>query len=275
MSRCNFLLIAISTSGVQSTGMRISLFCILLAGVLIQCRSSGVGSARSFTECPVYYRNVAFPSQNQTTRPVSSQAEIEIEPDYLDQFYEDIQEDFEDSGFPLKKNGDGFEARGITLRKIPGNDGYTRELIVTLDGDLTFDPGSAKLDPKAQELIGKIGQGLRKYPNTLLRIGGHSDSPGSFQANKLLSRRRAESVWTELLTRHRIPPKRIQEVEGFADARKIEATRGPFREKTAGSRLRSNPAGSAPITGNVRRGYSRTAGYEKDERILNFYWIFP
>lgn len=195
--------------------------CFFLIGTGVVCRSG-----ETVTRCPTYYRNVAF-GAGYLPAPAPASADEEIEPDYLDRMYEGIQDDFEDSDIDLDETATGFAATGIQLSKKVGDDGYTRELTVALDGDIAFASGSAALSPKVKELIGKIAAGMHKYPNTLIRIGGHTDSVGSFRANKILSRRRAESVEAELITRHNISPRRIREVKGFADLQKIEQTNGP------------------------------------------------
>jgi hypothetical protein len=57
------------------------------------------------------------------------------------------------------------------------------------------------LTPKAKEIIRKIGNALEAYPETTVRIGGHTDSVGSFSGNLSLSKRRAKAVPDELINR--------------------------------------------------------------------------
>jgi len=98
----------------------------------------------------------------------------------------------------------------------------TREgnlLSVTFKGDVTFDTNSAELRPELYNEINRIASILNQYPDTLIRVEGHTDNRGSDEYNMELSRRRAENVKTLLVMRG-VAENRI-EVIGYGKTRPI------------------------------------------------------
>jgi outer membrane protein OmpA-like peptidoglycan-associated protein len=80
----------------------------------------------------------------------------------------------------------------------------TREgnlLSVTFKGDVTFDTNSAELRPGLYNEINRVAGVLNQYPDTLIRVEGHTDSKGSDEYNMDLSKRRANNVKTLLVMR--------------------------------------------------------------------------
>ena len=174
------------------------------------------------TGCPPYQEEVAFPSSRdyaQTANVTPIEEEEEVEPDYLDKMYKKVHDDFVDSGVDLEEITNGFKAKGIIIERQKGTDGYTKLLRVSLDGDVAFASGSAKLTPKARELIGKLGDAMAEYPSTKAIIEGHTDSDGSAVSNQRLSQRRAVAVKTELVTVKHIASRRIIKAVGYGESR--------------------------------------------------------
>jgi len=130
---------------------------------------------------------------------------------YLDMMYNDIEQNFKD--------------KGITLEKIPGADGKTQELLVKMDGDISFASGKDELTGTAQSNVTKLGEALEAYPETDLKIWGHTDAVGSRAANQPLSEKRAESVKEMLVSNKKVDVRRISEVKGFADQNKLVETK--------------------------------------------------
>lgn len=92
----------------------------------------------------------------------------------------------------------------------------TREgnlLAVTFKGDVTFDTNSTEVRPGLHSEINRVANVLNQYPETFIRVEGHTDSVGSDEYNMKLSQRRADSVKT-LLTQRGVSASRI-EVVGF------------------------------------------------------------
>jgi len=88
-------------------------------------------------------------------------------------------------------------------------------LAVTFKGDVTFDTNSTEIKPGLMSEINRIADVLKQYPNTLVRVDGHTDSQGSNEYNMDLSRRRANAVKT-LLFQRGIAESRIDSV-GFGE----------------------------------------------------------
>ncbi|MFZ2400101.1 MAG: OmpA family protein [Smithella sp.] len=74
-------------------------------------------------------------------------------------------------------------------------------LSVTFKGDVTFDTNSAELRPGLYNEINRVAGVLNQYPDTLIRVEGHTDSRGSDEYNMDLSKRRANNVKTLLVMR--------------------------------------------------------------------------
>ena len=86
-------------------------------------------------------------------------------------------------------------------------------LAVTFKGDVTFDTNSAVVRPGLYSEIDRVAGVLTQYPDTLIRVDGHTDSVGADAYNMDLSIRRANAV-KDLLVQRGIAPYRI-EVMGF------------------------------------------------------------
>jgi len=84
-------------------------------------------------------------------------------------------------------------------------------LAVTFKGDVTFDTNSTVLRPGLQSEINRVAGVLSQYPNTLVRVEGHTDSKGTDAYNMDLSNRRAMAV-KNLLVQRGIADSRIDAV---------------------------------------------------------------
>ncbi len=144
--------------------------------------------------------------------------------DYLDKVYVGIKNDFEDSGMKFEQMENGLKGQGISLSKITDDKGKTKEILVNIDGDLSFPSGSSQLTEAAKRLVGNIADAMNAYPETAVRIEGHTDTPGTFQGNLRLSRGRAQSVKSELQAKHNMGEERFFNVDGYADQRKLVQT---------------------------------------------------
>ncbi len=81
-------------------------------------------------------------------------------------------------------------------------------IVVRLFG-LEFASGSAKLDENHAALLAKIEQAIGIYPDSSLKIEGHTDSQGSSRLNQRLSQNRAEAVLNYIVTTMHITSQRI------------------------------------------------------------------
>jgi len=83
------------------------------------------------------------------------------------------------------------------LRQIEGVN-VTRtdqdDLKVTVRNEVLFDYDSAGLRSASKSALQDMAEVFNKYPNTTIRVEGHTDSTGSASYNERLSERRANSV---------------------------------------------------------------------------------
>jgi outer membrane protein OmpA-like peptidoglycan-associated protein len=88
-------------------------------------------------------------------------------------------------------------------------------LSVVFKGDVTFDTDSTVVNPGLYSEIDRVAGVLTRYPDTLIRVEGHTDSVGTEEYNMDLSFRRANSV-RDLLVQRGVNISRIQPV-GFGE----------------------------------------------------------
>ncbi|GBC61284.1 hypothetical protein DENIS_2244 [Desulfonema ishimotonii] len=74
-------------------------------------------------------------------------------------------------------------------------------LAIVLKGDVSFSTNSATVKPGLMSEIDRIAQVMVQYPQTRIRVEGHTDSTGKEDYNLQLSQRRADSVKDLLIQR--------------------------------------------------------------------------
>jgi len=94
-------------------------------------------------------------------------------------------------------------------------------LTATFKGDVLFDFDSAVINPGAFHELDRVAQVLMQYPETAVRVEGHTDATGSEDYNQRLSVRRAEAVKSALVQRG-VHGARIQAV-GFGESMPISS----------------------------------------------------
>ncbi len=92
-------------------------------------------------------------------------------------------------------------------------------LAITFKADLMYDVDSAVLKPGAYEELDRVAEVLNKYPQTKIRIEGHTDSTGSEDYNLKLSEKRAMAVKNALILRN-VDPARLQTV-GLGESKPV------------------------------------------------------
>lgn len=121
------------------------------------------------------------------------------------------------NGTALHVPENGVEARLVNFIRDPNR---PPDSTSWFDFDrLTFDRGSATLQPQSQEQLQNIANILRAYPNVHLRIGGYSDNVGVADRNLRLSSDRANAVMNALVSLG-IAPGRL-DARGFGDAHPV------------------------------------------------------
>jgi OOP family OmpA-OmpF porin len=81
------------------------------------------------------------------------------------------------------------------------------KVCMTLKIEFDFDKYDVK--PKYHDVIGKVAEFLKKYPETTAVIEGHTDNRGSYKYNIKLSERRADSVRNYLVEKFGINAERL------------------------------------------------------------------
>ncbi|RME14162.1 MAG: OmpA family protein [Alphaproteobacteria bacterium] len=81
-------------------------------------------------------------------------------------------------------------------------------LVVTMPDDITFDTDSARLTKAIRKELRALADNLLKYPNSTIKVIGHTDNTGSASHNLELSRQRAAAV-TAVLVNNGVPASRI------------------------------------------------------------------
>jgi outer membrane protein OmpA-like peptidoglycan-associated protein len=94
-------------------------------------------------------------------------------------------------------------------------------LTATFKSEVMFDFDSSTLKPGAFSEMDRVAVILNKYPQTTIRVEGHTDSKGSEAYNQTLSEKRAMAV-KNALTQRGVDPARIQTV-GFGESQPISS----------------------------------------------------
>lgn len=81
------------------------------------------------------------------------------------------------------------QIEGVNVSRV-GED----ELKVTVKNEVLFDFNSSALRSASRSSLREMSDVFQKYPDTTIRVEGHTDSVGSASYNERLSERRADSV---------------------------------------------------------------------------------
>jgi len=92
-------------------------------------------------------------------------------------------------------------------------------LAVTFKSDVLFDYDSSVLKPGSHEEITRVARVLNQYPQTAIRVAGHTDSSGTDAYNQQLSERRAIAV-RDALAGQGVNPQRMS-VIGYGESQPI------------------------------------------------------
>ena len=79
--------------------------------------------------------------------------------------------------------------------------GSEEDFMLNVGRRVYFDKGSSKISDEAMMSIVRQADWLKKNKRWLVKIQGHADEPGGEAANKALSTKRAQAVYTALASR--------------------------------------------------------------------------
>ena len=121
----------------------------------------------------------------------------------------------------------------VTNLKITTAAPDTRSKLIT-EGRLTtygitFDVNKAVIKPESQGTLNDIATVLKENPSVNVKIIGHTDSDGDDALNLDLSKRRAESVRTELSSKFGIDESRMQ-TEGAGESKPVAPNDTPVNK---------------------------------------------
>jgi outer membrane protein OmpA-like peptidoglycan-associated protein len=94
-------------------------------------------------------------------------------------------------------------------------------LTATFKSDVFFGSGSAVLFPGAHPELDRVANVLNRYPQTMIRIEGHTDTTGRADHNQVLSEKRAKAVADALYQRN-VSPERISTI-GYGESQPISS----------------------------------------------------
>lgn len=94
-------------------------------------------------------------------------------------------------------------------------------LTATFRSEVLFDFDSAVLKSGGQAELTRVARVLNRYPETLIRVEGHTDATGPEIYNQQLSQRRADAVKTALVSEG-VRAERIETI-GFGESRPVSS----------------------------------------------------
>jgi len=94
-------------------------------------------------------------------------------------------------------------------------------LTATFRSEVLFDTGSAVLKPGAYGEVSRVADVLNRYPETTIRVEGHTDARGTEAYNLRLSEARAAAVKNALIQRG-VDPARIRAM-GYGESQPVSS----------------------------------------------------
>lgn len=117
-----------------------------------------------------------------------------------------------------------LEAKAVETPKPYAMAQTDEGLKLTLSSLVLFDVNKYDLMPLARQALDQVAELLKAYPNSRIRVSGHTDSLGSDAYNQKLSERRARSVTTYLLETLGVNHARFEGV-GYGESRPVADNR--------------------------------------------------
>lgn len=97
-----------------------------------------------------------------------------------------------------------------------------------VNSTITFDFNSAALDGTAQAVLRQQAHWIRQFPEIRFRVYGHTDAVGSNRYNRVLGKRRADTV-VQYLASQGVSKSRLEAVVSFGETQPLIVTQGRER----------------------------------------------
>ncbi|MFT5692438.1 MAG: outer membrane protein OmpA-like peptidoglycan-associated protein [Oceanicoccus sp.] len=128
---------------------------------------------------------------------------------YMDNQEAKLRKQLRDSGVSVVRDGDNIN--------------------LVMPGNITYDTNSSFIKPSFIPVLNSVAIVLKEYDQTLVVVGGHTDTDGGNSYNQLLSEKRASSVALHLNSKG-IVNDRIETV-GFGESNPIAENNSPANKE--------------------------------------------
>lgn len=91
--------------------------------------------------------------------------------------------------------GNYYDKQAKELEAIADVQKTENGIVVTLKNEILFETGKADLSAAAQKTLTDLNRVLKKYPENIIEVQGHTDSTGTASYNQQLSEQRAKVVY--------------------------------------------------------------------------------
>jgi len=93
-------------------------------------------------------------------------------------------------------------------------------MILEMKNKINFENAKVNLDEDDEPALKEIIDYLNIYPGLVVEVGGHTDSNGSDEMNRILSIQRATSVVNTLVNKYNVPKRRLK-IKGYGESMPI------------------------------------------------------
>ena len=91
--------------------------------------------------------------------------------------------------------GNYYDKQAKELAAIADVQKTENGIVVTLKNEILFETGKSNISAEAQKTLIDLNRVLKKYPENIIEVQGHTDSTGTAAYNKQLSIERAKAVY--------------------------------------------------------------------------------
>jgi len=116
--------------------------------------------------------------------------------------------------------GSRLDKQAEELAQIAETRRTEQGVIVNLSSNTVhFEVNSSQVNPESRDILAQLGQVLKKYPEDLILVAGHTDSDGTADYNAELSQMRAQAV-ADIIMSQGVPADVIT-VRGYGETQPV------------------------------------------------------